>query len=143
MDNTIALSVIRQLKIDTITDTPNQILDWFNDLWNQMSIVEVDVFHKNGGELIYYINVDDQRKAIFLYDNQNERIWCHDELYWNYLNNVIGRENYINHIIIQYITEYLLENVVEDNWVYYQAMPYEPNSLIGVKIQELLKNIYA
>jgi hypothetical protein len=48
-------SIIRQLKIDQITDTPNPTLEWFNELWSSLSVVQTNVYNTIGGEYIYYI----------------------------------------------------------------------------------------
>ena len=105
MDQTKHL--VRQLSIDLITDTPNSIIEWFDALWNKLTIVEINVYHKKGGELVYYI--DGQPKIpIFYQDDENNRFWCNHHSYWLILKSDFN----LNYYDIQGITKLLVENAL-------------------------------
>ena len=101
--------VIRQITIDMITDTPNPILVWFNDLWAKLNIIETDVYQTDGGELIYYIIEDDKKIPIFYQDIKNVRFWCDYNHYWQILNNKFD----IDYNDTTYITKLLVENALK------------------------------
>lgn len=83
-------SKVRQLTIDMITDQPNELLEWFNDLWSKLIIVEKDVYHMDGGEIIYYLNDDDCNKYVFFLDIRNDKFYCDSEHFWEKLINYLG-----------------------------------------------------
>ena len=125
-------SIVRQLKIDLITDTPNDIITWFNDLLYKMYITETDVYHSNGGEFIYYTIIDGVKQWIFYRDIKEDKLWCNYNKYWSVLDykfkldfyDILGItkvlvENFLNTLVIpdwlDAITQAYVENALNDN----------------------------
>ena len=102
--------VIRQLSIDLITDTYNPIIDWFNDLWFKLYILETNVYHNGGGEFIYYYIIDDIKQWVFFQDNENKIFWGNYDEYWTVLSNMFN----IDYDEIQMITQMLVENALNN-----------------------------
>ena len=103
-------SLVRQLKIDLITDTPNDIITWFNELWSNMHVIEVDVYEKgSGGAFIYYIVRNNENRFIFFVNYGFKTCWCANDNYWE----IIERMFSLDYIDIQYITKILLENNID------------------------------
>ena len=102
-------SIIRQLKIDLITDTSNAIINWFNDLWSKLYIIETDVHHNDGGEFLYYMN-NDEKYWIFLRDDKKEKFWCNYSNYWSLLESKFN----LNYGDIQELTKFLVENALNN-----------------------------
>jgi hypothetical protein len=101
--------LIRQLKIALIIEEPNEIIDWFNDLWSKLSIVETNVYHEKGGEFIYYMG-GEVKQWIFFQDNKNDRFYCNFDHYWSVLESKIDLEYGDN----QEITKFLVENALNN-----------------------------
>ena len=101
----------RHLLIDLITDTPNEIITWFNELWSSIYIVEANVLHEFGGEVIYYINVGGENKFVFYQNDMNNIFWCDYEYYWFVLKEKYCLENYE----IRIITKLLVEDKIIGN----------------------------
>ena len=102
--------ITRQLNIDLITSDHNPIIEWFNDLWTHLYVIETNVYHNDGGEIIYFIN-DDEKDWIFFQDNKNDKFWCDYDTYWSILEskfNLIYTE-------IQDITKVLVENALNNS----------------------------
>ena len=104
-------SISRQLKIDLITDTPNDIIVWFNELWLQILVIETNVYHNNGGEIIYYINDNHNKQWIFFREDITNQFWCNYNYYWRILDNKYD----IKYSDIQCVTKVLVENVLNTN----------------------------
>ena len=80
MDN--VSSIIRQIKIDMITEYPNKILQYFDNLWMQLDVIETNVFHSYGGEYIYYlVNDDGVMDWIFFCNKNDDELWCNYKSY--------------------------------------------------------------
>ena len=124
--------IIRQLQIDLITDTPNDIITWFNDLWSKLYIIETDVYHNDGGELIYYTIIDGINYWTFYQDNANERFWCDYENYWSDLEFKFKFE----YNGIQSITKVLVENALNNS----VATPESGGNRIQIKVENALNN---
>lgn len=75
-------SLIRQIRIAMIADTPNYIVKWFYHVWDQLYHFRDHVYGNDGVEYIYYIESDNyaSRKWVF-YLNEDSGI-----LYYNYNN---------------------------------------------------------
>ena len=43
--------LIRDLQINLILDNPNPIIDTFNGIWNELSVIETNVYHEKGESL--------------------------------------------------------------------------------------------
>ena len=72
----------RQIKIDLITGDYNPIIEWFNDLWSKLLIMETNVFNEKGGEFIYHTLDND---FLFYIDIQNGLYYCDLVNYWQHL----------------------------------------------------------
>ena len=114
--------LIRQLKIDMITDAYNPIIEWFNSIWNDLYVTETSVYHNNGGELIYFILNNDVKKIIFYQDDSNENFWCHYDNYWS----ILESKHKLNYKDIQSINKFIVENGL--------------NNSIGTSIHKIGKN---
>lgn len=106
---------IRELKIALITGEPNYILDWFNDLWNKLTVVETDIYHDNGGgEFIYYLKDGYDIKWIFYYDKPNNLLYCEWCNFWSILRDKFNLEYIeptgLDEVLI--VTQLLLENAL-------------------------------
>ena len=128
-------TIIRQLKIYMISEESNPILEWFNDLWNKLSIVETNVYHKDGGEFIYYYIEDDKKQWIFFQDNKNDKFYCNYKHYW-----LILSSNFkLNSIGVQSITKFLVENALNNS----VATPCFFNCLPKKSVENALNNSVA
>ena len=104
--------MIRQLQIDLITNDYNPIIYWFdNNIWSNIKIMEVDVLHKNGGELIYYIVIDNIKKWIFYRNDEFDKFLCNYDYYWSFLETRF----YFNYKDIQNVTKMLIYNVMDNS----------------------------
>lgn len=104
-------SLIRQLSIAMVTNNPNIILDWFNDLWVKIHVIETNVYHKNGGELIYYLDNETKKQYVFFRDDKCERFWCDYDHYWSFFNSIKS----FTYIDIQNITKMLIDNTLDNS----------------------------
>ena len=119
------------MKIDIITETYNPIIEWFDVLWSKLHVIETDVYHNNGGEIIYYINGDGGfREYIFYIDDVNKFFWCNLNNFWNILKNTFG----FIYAEIQDITEFLVERALGRDI----PMPQVDYSLIGNVVDRIL-----
>lgn len=130
-------SIVRQIKIDLITGTSNYVINWFDKLWSEIHIIEMDVFHTNGGEFIYYKKEDGINTAIFFVDMKNNSLWCNSKLYWCCLENMIGHHFYT----IRDITEVLIQNSSNGKCIYKKARPYNYSSVIDILLQQKLVDV--
>jgi hypothetical protein len=114
-----------------ITDTPNSIMEWFNDLWYQLSIVEINVYHENGGEFIYYLTNDynQTKQIIFFQDNKNT-------IYWQVLKSKI-KGNYIS---VRHVSKFLIENALSIDIPVVVPLPESDNIHARYKIEKALIN---
>ena len=94
-----------------ITDTPNPIIEWFNDIWSKMYITETNVYHTQGGEYIFYQIIDNEKKWIFLRDDKNSRFLCEYYNYWS----VFESKFSLKYTEIQTITKLLVENALNES----------------------------
>lgn len=102
----IDCSLTRQIKIDLITDTPNAIVSWFEDLCSNIRVIETDIYHIYGGEYIYY-TID---KEILFYRNDRLGAFsCSNDLYWN----ILSSEFNIKYDNIEEITKLLIERIFQ------------------------------
>ncbi len=131
-------ALIRQINIDLITDRPNPIIEWFNVLWDQLYIIETDVYHNNGGEFIYFQIIDEQKKMIFYQDNNNSKFWCNHNQYWSILTSKFN----IGYVTIQSLTKVLVENALTNN-VIETAHPSFISPVVLNKINDVLYNTIA
>jgi hypothetical protein len=132
MTDITALS--RQVQIAIITDMPNPIVDWFNGIWNQLDIIETDVYHSNGGEIIYYRTIDGKKTMIFYQDDDSGKFWCNYIHYW-----IILTENYnLSYKEIQSITKILIDNALNNNSEFSIAAPRMETSVTFQEIADII-----
>ena len=102
---------IRQIQINLITDASNPIIEWFNSIWNRVHVIETDVYHKGGGELIYYIIIEGKKQWIFFRDDKNTKFWCNHDHYWSYFYSNFTTK----YTDIQDITKLLVDNALNNS----------------------------
>lgn len=122
---------VRQLKIDLISDTPNSIIDRFNELWNKLIVMQSDVFHSDGGEIIYYIMADGARQFVFYRDDTNGKFLCDYYIYW--LPYVLIHD--LDTEVIQAITKFLVDNALDTDIAVPLRLLPNPNGLIEFVLQ--------
>ena len=97
--------VARQMQIDLITGEFNPIVDWFIEAFSDLVLHECDIFHKKGGEVLYFI--PKTSKWIFYQDNDRKILYCNSKHYYkelNYLYNMQYKDIYgISKILIENI----------------------------------------
>jgi len=101
------VKLLRSINIDLLLDQHNPIIDRFNSIWVNLHIVETNVYHKNGGELVYFrIDKMGKKEWIFYQDMLMNKFWCNYNRYW-----VILKADFnINYDEIQIITKLLVNN---------------------------------
>lgn len=126
------IAIARQIQIDLITDNSNPIIDYFKDLWSELSVVETHVYHTDGGERIYYKNVGNLLKQWIFYQNDRDgKFWVNFDNYWEILE---VRFN-LNYTEAQIITQTLVRIALGNNNV-------KPCSTWrGVKIDNSLNSV--
>ena len=127
------LDKIRQLRIDLITDTYNPIIEWFDELWSRIRFIETNVYHKNGGEIIYFIIVDNKKVPIFFRNDTKDIFWYS---MYNYCYLLETQFN-IDYDSIQDITRILVENATSE----VIAIPSKEWWAVNVIIQNALNKI--
>ena len=100
--------LLRKLHIDLITDTPNPLFGWFNDLCSTLFVIELNIYHKSG-EYVYYIKDGEKYKIVFYLDNINNKLRCKHDLYWLHLVKYYKCDNSINDEVPA-ITNFLMTN---------------------------------
>ncbi len=108
------LPIVRQLKIDLIADNTNEIITWFNNLWSGLISVELNTYHKNGGEILYYNfkeddSYEDKTQCIFFHDVNKGRFYYDCNNFENILRFKFGIGNESD--IIE-VAKALVENVL-------------------------------
>lgn len=98
-------TLVRDLQIDLILGNKNPIIDIFNNICNGLSIITTEVYHKEGGEIIYY---NSENEWVFFRDDNKNRFWCNHERYWG----IFSQEFEMNRLDIKKITKLLLENTL-------------------------------
>lgn len=95
---------IRMLKIALITGIPNEISDWFKWFCKDLLMVETEVYHRNGGEFLFYKKGD--KNWVFFSDG--ERFWCNYQYYWMHLE----YKFLFGYIEIECVSKLLIENLL-------------------------------
>ncbi len=110
MDNK---ALIRQLKIDLITDAPNPFIEWFNGQWDNMVIHRVSehvtiYFKSKNPELEKYQNYKQHIDAwVFLYNEEDNFFQCNYNRYWLKMREEFER---ISNDDVSDITKVLIDN---------------------------------
>jgi len=102
--------LIRTTQIDLLLGNTNHVIDYFNSLWATLHIIEVDVYHKSGGEFIYYtLNKLGNKEWIFYQDVAASHFWCNYSKYWI----VFCVEFDLTYTETQTITKILIDNALK------------------------------
>ena len=96
---------LRSVQIDLVTDTPNDIVTWFEDLWSELHMVNVNVYGNSGREFILY-TIDGENIPLF-YINTGE-FWCDFKNYWNIMETRFN----LDYAEISNITKLLVERTI-------------------------------
>jgi hypothetical protein len=88
----------------------NPIVDLFNKITDGITIINCDVYHKDGLEFIYFVeNSHKDDEWIFYQDVKNEEFWCNNVRYWSLFESNFDLE----YEEIQNITKYLVEEALK------------------------------
>ena len=101
-------NIYRQVHIDLITDTPNEIITWINNLLCDLHVIETNVYHCNGNEFIYYIKNEFVNNFVFYMDVTHNLFSCDYTFFWRELE--IKTKTETNYINTQKIAKLLIEN---------------------------------
>lgn len=118
-------TLVRNLHIDLIMDNPNPIIDIFNGICDELSVVELNVYHKEGGEFIYY---DKNNEWVFFMDISDGVFYCSKTRYWN----IIESQITTNYNFIRIITKIMIENKL-NNTIIKIEYEYDPSFIQVVK----------
>ncbi len=80
---------IRQLKIDLITDTPNPLIQKFEEIWDGLTCLKIDVYLNKGVETIYYRENNSKLEWILYYNENYELFIFNYAAYWSTFNNML------------------------------------------------------
>ncbi len=69
----------RMVQLDRILSKPNEMDIFFYSIWNDLSIVNCNVYNTDGGEFIYY---NSDIYPIFYQDLENQVFWCDSDKFW-------------------------------------------------------------
>ena len=107
-------ALIRQIKIDQITDRPNPTLKWFNDLWFSLTITQTSVYNTHACEFIYYINDPNKKIPVFYINYSMNQIYYDYDYYSSYLYTNENRD-YASSYSLNELTTLLLSTVLPVN----------------------------
>lgn len=96
---------VRQVQIDLITGNPNVYIERFMGLCENLSIINDDIYHTNGGEYIYYSQTEEW---VFYQDQYKDRFWYN---YYYWIKGMING-NGISEIEATVITRLLMEDIL-------------------------------
>jgi hypothetical protein len=103
---------VRKLQIDLLLDHQNEIIEWFDIMWGTLYILETNVYHSKGGEIIFYkINDLGDKEWIFYHDTVNVKFWCNYINYWLKIKSGFC----LDYVEIQIITKSLVDNALRTN----------------------------
>lgn len=98
---------VRRLKIDMIIDNSNPIMEWFDEYWKDMLVLEVNT---DNGSIFYYKEFEAnifQYRTIFYINASNNKFFWLDHNYWAEISNKFF---WLDHALVQQITKILVEN---------------------------------
>ena len=96
---------LRDIKLDLLMGKENPIVNLFNQITNDLKIINCEVYHKEGIEFIYFSG----DKGIFYQDCDYEEFWCNYDIYWS----LFGSNLNLEHDDIQEVTKFLVEEVLK------------------------------
>lgn len=73
MDNS---GIIRSIKIDLLLDNHNPIIEYYNNICESLVCVDLNVYHLDGSEQLYYINGTCEKEWVFYYDSTYGVFYC-------------------------------------------------------------------
>ena len=123
--------IARQVQIDLITDTYNPIVEWFDALWSETTILETNVYHNGGGEFIYYVIMDDQKKIVFYRDDNAGDFWCDYKIYWARM----SRQFNLTSIGVQNVTSVMIQKHLDEDY----SIPVPIDDIEGSPIEVALR----
>ena len=109
-------AIIRTVQIDLILGRSNPIIDIFNNLWEKLVVVEVNVYHKNGNEYIYYLD-DEAKTPIFYNDVTSREFWVTYKSCWSIIQEKFSLKYYDTQIIIGFLLSNALNTNIESPFV--------------------------
>ena len=128
---------LRQLRISLITDLPNPIIDWFNDIWKEVSLFKTPLFYgEDGIDEIYYTNVNSEKTVFFYISERHKTLYCNNDHYWSVLERNIGND----YLSIVEITKLLMENYTKAA-KFDTISDYMTNSVIDNKLKKVLAKL--
>lgn len=116
--------IIRNIQIDLIMDNPNPIIKTFNNIWNELSICETNVYTNIGGEFIYY-NKNNKWVFFFREDKYGEFL-CNYYRYWS----IFKYEHGLSYDILKDITKLLVENKLNNSLQSINIISSESNRMV-------------
>ena len=96
---------LRDIKLDLLLSNRNTIVDLFNEITNGITIINCNVYNKEGLEFIYHKDGE----WIFYQDAKNEKFWCNYSRYWSIFKSKLDME----YKDIQSITKLLVEETLK------------------------------
>lgn len=96
---------VRDIKLDILMGNQNPIVDLFNEIIDDIRIINCDVYNNNGLEFIYFKD----NEWIFYQDIKKKSFWCHNDRYWLKFKD----EFKLEYEVIQSITKYLVEEALK------------------------------
>lgn len=123
---------VRRLQIDMIADTPNPIIEWFDDLWNKLTVIHMNVYHTKGGEYIYYLNDGYDNQWIFYRDDNTNVFYCNWFEVWRVLGTRFSLD-YNDEVPV--VVQMLIENKLGIPII----TPYSDENTIFYTVEESLK----
>jgi len=68
--------VLRSTQIQMILGGSNPLIDWFRSFLSKLYVIEIDTYHTQGGEYIFYIlTTEGHKQWVFLYDKYANEFW--------------------------------------------------------------------
>ena len=107
---------IRKINVDLITGDYNPIIEWFDNLWNKLLVIEIDVFHSDGGELVYYLIEENMKKIVFFRDDKNDKFWYNVKWWWWDMDNIQGMKYDDKESITRILIENRIGNSIGETW---------------------------
>ena len=96
---------LRDIKLDLLMGKQNPIVNLFNQITNDLKIINTNVYNDDGLEFIYHKDGE----WIFYQDCKNEKFWTHYYRYWE----ILESEFSLEYEEIQAITKLLVEEALK------------------------------
>lgn len=123
--------LIRDFQIDLIMgNKTNPIIELFDNIWGKLTVVEVNVYHNNGGEFIFY---DTNNMWVFFIDADTGKFFANYDNYWN----IIVTKFNLRYSLIKIYTNLLVENELGKSL---PKVGYRKESILG-KLDRALETV--